>query len=952
MAFGLPPLYTELKVDIDGFKSEMDKAGHYAVVRAREVGDRFDGVAKAGGALKSVGSAATKYVTVPLVAAGTASVKMATDFSKSMGNVKTLFDGTGAEIAAKTKEMGDTVKRLSKEINIDLNDMANGAYNVVSAFGDTPEAAKQLEAVAKAAKAGGAQTTDALNLLSAVTKGYGDTSYEAMMKASDLAFMTVKLGQTDFPELAGSIGRVVPIANSLKVSQEELFGVMATATGVTGSAAEVSTQFRGILQALMSPTKDMSNLLNNLGYANGEAMIQGMGLNGVLRAIKKAADDAGLPLQKFIGSIEGQTLALALTGELQDVWVEKTKKMGEVAGSTEEAFKRVSEEQGEKMAKALNKIKVSMIEAGEKLLPIAVKAAEKIADLADKFSKLSPEQQKSILKMGAFAVAAGPVLKVVGGLLQTVPKVASGFSLFSSGLKAGLPLLGKFSGGVSALPSVLGQATSAAAGAAGAGGIGGFGASLLTAAGAAAPFIAAVAGIGAVGYVAYKELNKKVIPEVDLFEAKITTSTDAVNQSMYGMAASAKTSVVYISEATKEAVGAYMALDEELTRRLIALGINQETVSEEIKKSMVSKVEEMSAMILKAENEQYSEREKLLQDYFTNTSSMSEKEKQSILERLQSQHEEEQSKTKENAEEIKKIIEQASKEKRKLTEAERAKIKELQEAMRQDAVTTLSATEEEAVVIRERLKSKMEQITAEEASSILKKAIEVHDKEIETAEDKYETLIKEAYRMKEAGIITEEQYKKMVEDAEKARDKQIEAADKGLEGIKTSIENAFPGIASKIDMITGEIKSKWQSAWESVKSWWNKIWNLSENTPTPSVSFANESQYSYQRKGSSSGRYPGRRPHSHYSGLNYVPYDGYMARLHKGERVLTARENSTYEDKIIQVNYPVDTGRLDRMIALLKSIADKELTANIDGKEASRLLAPHMSRELSLEVMR
>ena len=613
MAFGLPPLYTELKVDIDGFKSEMDKAGHYAVVRAREVGDRFAGVAKAGGALKSVGSAATKYVTVPLVAAGTASVKMATDFSKSMGNVKTLFDGTGADVAAKTKEMGDTVKRLSKEINIDLNDMADGAYNVVSAFGDTPEAAKQLEAVAKAAKAGGAQTTDALNLLSAVTKGYGDTSYEAMMKASDLAFMTVKLGQTDFPELAGSIGRVVPIANSLKVSQEELFGVMATATGVTGSAAEVSTQFRGILQALMSPTKDMSTLLNNLGYANGEAMIQGMGLNGALRAIKKAADDAGLPLQKFIGSIEGQTLALALTGELQDVWVEKTKKMGEVAGSTEEAFKRVSEEQGEKMAKALNKIKVSMIEAGEKLLPVAVKIAEKIADLADKFSKLSPEQQKSILKMGAFAVATGPVLKVVGGLLQTVPKVASGFSLFSSGLKAGLPLLGKFSGGVSTLPSVLGQATSAAA--AGAGGIGGFGTSLLTAAGAAAPFIAAVAGIGAAGYIAYKELNKKVIPEVDLFEAKVTTSTDAVNQSMSGMAASAKTSVVYISEATKEAVGAYMTLDEELTRRLIALGINQETVSEEIKTSMVSKVEEMSAMILKAENEQYSEREKLLQDY-------------------------------------------------------------------------------------------------------------------------------------------------------------------------------------------------------------------------------------------------------------------------------------------------------------------------------------------------
>lgn len=33
---------------------------------------------------------------------------------------------------------------------------------------------------------------------------------------------------------------------------------------------------------------------------------------------------------------------------------------------------------------------------------------------------------------------------------------------------------------------------------------------------------------------------------------------------------------------------------------------------------------------------------------------------------------------------------------------------------------------------------------------------------------------------------------------------------------------------------------------------------------------------------------------SHADGLAYVPYNGYVARLHEGERVLTKKENADY----------------------------------------------------------
>jgi hypothetical protein len=157
--------------------------------------------------------------------------------------------------------------------------------------------------------------------------------------ASDLALLTVRLGQTTFPELSASIGRVTPMAKELGVSQEQLFATMATASGVTGGAVEVSTQLRSALKSLMAPTKGMSDLMKGLGYDNGQAMIAGLGLDGAMQAIVKGAKGAGVPLQTFMADVEGQTLALSLAGPLADDYTAKLKAMGDAAGTTDAAFK-------------------------------------------------------------------------------------------------------------------------------------------------------------------------------------------------------------------------------------------------------------------------------------------------------------------------------------------------------------------------------------------------------------------------------------------------------------------------------------------------------------------------------------------------------------------------------------------------------------------------------------
>ena len=285
---------------------------------------------------------ATAVATLGTAAAtlGTAAVKSAAEYEAQLANVSTLLTGTEAEVAARTAEIGDQVLEISNRTGVATADLTDGMYQVVSAFGDSADAAAILETAAKSAAAGNATTTDSINLLSAVTKGYGDTSAEAVQQAADLAFATVRLGQTSFPELAAGMGKVIPLASTLGLEQEQLWGAMATLTGVTGSTAEVVTQMKATMQAFLSPSKNMQAALKNMGYESGQALLESKGLQGSLDALKDAVGGNELAFAGLFSSVEAQTAVLAMAGNQAENLTSKTAEMYEATGAANTAFER------------------------------------------------------------------------------------------------------------------------------------------------------------------------------------------------------------------------------------------------------------------------------------------------------------------------------------------------------------------------------------------------------------------------------------------------------------------------------------------------------------------------------------------------------------------------------------------------------------------------------------
>lgn len=454
---------TEHALDkVKKFGSQLDKIKSSKVVQFT-----VKGLSSAGKMLGKAALAGTAAAFTTVAVAGGAAVNQAADFQSQMQNVGTLLDG---DVSGKLKSMGADLKQVSIDTGAATSDLTDGLYQVVSAFGESAESVKQLEIAAKAARAGNATTTDSVNMLSAVTKGYGDTSAAALQKASDLAFLTVKLGQTTFPELAASMGQVVPLAATMKVSQEELFGAMATLTGVTGGTAEVTTQLRAIMQDFLSPSDKMADALSSLGYESGAAALESEGLGGILNKLNDSVQGDQVAFANLFASIESKNAVLALTGAQADAFAEKTAAMGEAAGATERAF----ETQTNSVSAMANKLKnagsVMMTSLGEKALPYVQKALQGVIDkmpqltetLGGVIDRAGPLLDTLVQKASGMAAALKPTLQqmgtsLMGAFQQALPSILSLKDSFGSIVTSVLPVVTTLSGiAASAIPPIAG----------------------------------------------------------------------------------------------------------------------------------------------------------------------------------------------------------------------------------------------------------------------------------------------------------------------------------------------------------------------------------------------------------------------------------------------------------------------------------------------------------------
>lgn len=570
----------ETEQKLKDLEEQAKKSSSVLGTQLQEAGEKISAV---GEKTSDIGKKLTAGVTAPIAAVGVAAGKMSMDFEDAIAKVSTIADETEVPI----EDLRSAIIDLSDQTGMSSSEIADNVYNAISAGQKTGDAVNFVSNATKLARAGFAESGDALDILTTIMNAYGMEA-EDVTRVSDVLIQTQNLGKTTVAELSSAMGKVIPTAKSQGVQLEELAGAYAVMTSNGIATAETTTYLNSMLNELGKQGTSASDAfrkgtehIKEGGLSMAEAMEQGWSLTDVLSILDEQAVESGTSIENMFSSSEAGKAANVLWDNASKV-NDAVEQMGNSAGATEEAFGKLDTKSYE-MDQTINQFKNTMIELGDAVMeavwPIIQDLSDKVREFSEWFRGLDEDTQTIIVTIGLVVAAIGPVLIILGTLISSI---------------------GTITGAIGSLITFLtpAAAETAAVGAAATGAAGGVG--LLSS--GLIPIIAIIAAVVAAGVLLYQnwdtikekasELKEKVVEKVGELKEEAVEKYESLKKEALEKFESMKNDIsTKVSNIKKNVTDKFKSMKDDAIGKINELKSNVAEKFDAIKSKITEKID-------------------------------------------------------------------------------------------------------------------------------------------------------------------------------------------------------------------------------------------------------------------------------------------------------------------------------------------------------------------------
>lgn len=373
---------------------------------------------------KGLGTNLTKYVTLPVVGAGTAIMALGNDFEAQMSRVQAIAGATGEEL----EQLKDLAIQLGADTSFSASQVAEAMENLASAGFTTAEIMEAIPGLLDLAAASGADLATASEIAASSIRGFGLEASEAGHVADVLAEAAARTN-AQVEDMGDAMKYVAPVANAMGLSLEETaaaIGIMSDA-GIKGSQA--GTSLRGALSRLAKPTEAMEKTMDRLGLSFYDAEGNMVSLEEMVTRLQDSfegltQEERNNALVTLFGQ-ESLSGMLALIQRGPDELAALTEGFENADGAAQEMADVMLDNTAGAIEELTGSIETLAIKFQEVMAPTVKDIVNRLTEFVNWLSSADEDTLKLIATIAGVAAVIGPVLIILSSLITAITTIGS-----------------------------------------------------------------------------------------------------------------------------------------------------------------------------------------------------------------------------------------------------------------------------------------------------------------------------------------------------------------------------------------------------------------------------------------------------------------------------------------------------------------------------------------------